>query len=224
MVYGIFTAGQRTWGGPRADAAQADAQTSPQAAIEHAIAGGDELNIVPETFRPVVEAKTRSRAATIPHVTLQPSDVFEGRFRSSVRDYSVWYPPPDTQLALNRSATIPRHIPLHPRASCDSMMSASSAGRSVYLPRRVESFIETEGRRPPQRTRSHPSHPPFSQSAYFENRREHARLSSQSFQAPQHWRRSELAASMSEDSIDLGVLRNKSPTSREAGASIPLMG
>lgn len=53
MVYGIFTAGQRTWGGPRADAGQADAVTTPQAVIERAEAMDDDLNLVPETFRPI---------------------------------------------------------------------------------------------------------------------------------------------------------------------------
>ncbi|ROW15245.1 hypothetical protein VPNG_02945 [Cytospora leucostoma] len=52
MVYGIFTAGQRTWGGPRADAGVADKHTTVQEAIEHAEQTGDELNIKPETFIP----------------------------------------------------------------------------------------------------------------------------------------------------------------------------
>ena len=56
MVYGIFTAGQRTWGGPRADAGAADATTTVQQAIEHAEATGDDLNIIPETFKPAVES------------------------------------------------------------------------------------------------------------------------------------------------------------------------
>ncbi|KAK8091058.1 class VII chitin synthase [Apiospora phragmitis] len=63
MVYGIFTAGQRTWGGPRADAATADADTTPQQAVEQAEKQGDELNIVPETFIPATEGITTSGAA-----------------------------------------------------------------------------------------------------------------------------------------------------------------
>ncbi|KAI0396723.1 class VII chitin synthase [Xylariaceae sp. FL0594] len=55
MVYGIFTAGQRTWGGPRADAATANQDTTPQQAIEQAEKTGDDLNIVPETFMPAAE-------------------------------------------------------------------------------------------------------------------------------------------------------------------------
>ncbi|KAL1854370.1 hypothetical protein Daus18300_011469 [Diaporthe australafricana] len=57
MVYGIFTAGQRTWGGPRADAGAADKNTTVQEAIEHAEQTGDDLNIKPETFIPAVMAQ-----------------------------------------------------------------------------------------------------------------------------------------------------------------------
>jgi chitin synthase len=57
MVYGIFTAGQRTWGGPRADAAAADAQTTAQEAIEQAEQAGDDLNIVPESFIPAAQER-----------------------------------------------------------------------------------------------------------------------------------------------------------------------
>ncbi|KAG6365855.1 hypothetical protein INS49_000031 [Diaporthe citri] len=44
----------RTWGGPRADAAAADKNTTVQEAIEHAEQTGDDLNIKPETFIPAV--------------------------------------------------------------------------------------------------------------------------------------------------------------------------
>jgi len=78
MVYGIFTAGQRTWGGPRADASTADQTTSPAAAIAHAEATGDDLNVVPESFRPAVEAML-SAPVLLPRVTLQPKSSLEGR-------------------------------------------------------------------------------------------------------------------------------------------------
>ena len=76
MVYGIFTAGQRTWGGPRADAGAADAKTSPQEAIEHAEATGDDLNVLPETFRPALEARRRR----VKQSTLLPASTVEGCF------------------------------------------------------------------------------------------------------------------------------------------------
>ncbi|KAL2267497.1 hypothetical protein VTJ83DRAFT_4774 [Remersonia thermophila] len=63
MVYGIFTAGQRTWGGPRADAAAADATTTAQQAIEQAEKTGDDLNIVPESFIPAAQERKERAAA-----------------------------------------------------------------------------------------------------------------------------------------------------------------
>ena len=57
MVYGIFTAGKRTWGGPRANAAAADSHTTAREAVEQAVYRGDELNIKPETFKPAHEVR-----------------------------------------------------------------------------------------------------------------------------------------------------------------------
>ncbi|CAK7208464.1 hypothetical protein SBRCBS47491_000101 [Sporothrix bragantina] len=67
MVYGIFTAGQRTWGGPRADAAAADGdKTTVQEAIEQAEKQGDDLNIVPETFMPAAEVQRQKSGKRVP--------------------------------------------------------------------------------------------------------------------------------------------------------------
>ncbi|KAF2750238.1 glycosyltransferase family 2 protein [Sporormia fimetaria CBS 119925] len=146
MVYGIFTAGQRTWGGPRADAGQADAQTTPQQAIENAEATGDDLNVVPETFKPASEAQKRPGP-----VPLQPADNLEGRFAPAERLPGGWYQQPnDSGLTLPN--TLPRNpnvpnVPLHPRSSMDSFVSGTSANNSVYLPRRVESFMDPEDAR-----------------------------------------------------------------------------
>ncbi|KAK4145893.1 glycosyltransferase [Dichotomopilus funicola] len=63
MVYGIFTAGQRTWGGPRADAAAADSTTTAQEAIEKAEEAGDVLNIVPESFIPAAQERAELELA-----------------------------------------------------------------------------------------------------------------------------------------------------------------
>jgi len=86
MVYGIFTAGQRTWGGPRADAGQADTTTTPQDAIAHAEATGDDLNVVPETFRPAVEAMHLGRVLIPPRIPLQPAASIDGRLRMEDSD------------------------------------------------------------------------------------------------------------------------------------------
>ena len=84
MVYGIFSAGQRTWGGPRADAAKADQDKTPMQAVEEAKEKGDDLNVVPETFAAVEKEKEehtepalRRRAA---RATLLPSSSVEGVF------------------------------------------------------------------------------------------------------------------------------------------------
>lgn len=147
MVYGIFTAGQRTWGGPRADAGAADSGTTAQQAIEHAEATGDDLNVVPETFKPAAE----KRPAAVP---LQPSDHLEGRFAAAERLPGGWYQQAnDSGLTLPnmmpRDPNAPR-VPLHPhdpRASMDSLVSANSNANSIYMPRRVESFMDPEDAR-----------------------------------------------------------------------------
>ena len=151
MVYGIFTAGQRTWGGPRADAGAADAHTTPQQAIEHAQETGDDLNIVPETFKPAIQAQHPTKQPGA--VPLQPSDHIEGRFAPAERLPGGWY------LQNNDSGlTFPNMLPRNPdasnigmfppsRNSWDSCMSSTSAGGSIYMPRRVESIMSDEDRR-----------------------------------------------------------------------------
>ncbi|KAI9879830.1 MAG: hypothetical protein M1830_006853 [Pleopsidium flavum] len=148
MVYGIFTAGQRTWGGPRADAATADPHTSPQEAIEHAEATGDDLNVVPETFKPTAKAYDAGRKASVP---LQPSNHLEGRFAPAERLPGGWYQQ-GNDSGLTLPNTLPRnpnapHIPLHPRDSFDSGISNTTGVPSVYMPRRVESIMGEEDRR-----------------------------------------------------------------------------
>lgn len=146
MVYGIFTAGQRTWGGPRADAGAADAKTTPQQAIEHAEATGDDLNVVPETFKRAKSVKRPNQG-----VPLQPSEHIEGRFTQPQRLPGGWYMQSnDSGLTLpNMLARNPDapHIPLHPRASFDSFMTQDTNLNSIYLPRRVESIMGTEDQR-----------------------------------------------------------------------------
>ncbi|KAG5945369.1 hypothetical protein E4U53_006727 [Claviceps sorghi] len=89
MVYGILTAGSRTWGGPRADAAAADQNTTAREAVERAEELGDELNVVPETFKPAKEARTMADGAREGGVLVsrkrsivRPPDAVDGRFSS----------------------------------------------------------------------------------------------------------------------------------------------
>jgi chitin synthase len=146
MIYGIFTAGQWTWGGPRADAAAADVHTTPRQAIEHAEATGDDLNVGPETFKPAAELRHRGRPADAP---LQPSDYIEGRFAAPERGPGGWYHHSnDSGLTLpNMLFGNPKspHISLWPHDSFDPEVTGPSS--SVYLPRRVESIIGEEDNR-----------------------------------------------------------------------------
>ena len=147
MVYGIFTAGQRTWGGPRADAGTADQGTTAQQAIEQAEAAGDDLNVVPETFKAAAAAQ-KHRPAAVP---LQPSDSMEGRFAPAQKLPGGWYQQAnDSGLTLPnmmpRNPNVP-NVPLHPRTSMDSFVSTDTNMNSVYMPRRVESIIDPEDAR-----------------------------------------------------------------------------
>jgi chitin synthase len=150
MVYGIFTAGQRTWGGPRADAGAADATTTPQEAIEKADQTGDDLNVVPETFKAAAEAQN-NQATSVP---LMPPDRLDGRFAAAERLPGGWYQQANDSLVTlggmggggGEGGSRPR-MPLHPRESFDSFVSAQSGMNSVYMPRRVESIMGEEDRK-----------------------------------------------------------------------------
>ena len=140
MVYGIFTAGQRTWGGPRADAGAAGLKTSPQEAIEHAIATGDDLNVIPETFRPAVEVRKRhGRTSTI---GLQPPEAVQGRFVPAAEQAGGWFKQvplsgslPQEALQTSRSGTLE-----------DGYTSdfSDSDGVSLHTPRRLTSILADE--------------------------------------------------------------------------------
>lgn len=103
MVYGIFTAGQRTWGGPRADAGAADKNTTVQEAIEYAEQTGDELNVVPETFIPAViaqkqqgeVAKTSADASGVNRRVSRR--MTRSRRDGLARQHSVLQPPPQVE-------------------------------------------------------------------------------------------------------------------------------
>ncbi|KAK2011219.1 class VII chitin synthase [Colletotrichum eremochloae] len=152
MVYGIFTAGQRTWGGPRADAATADTSTTAQQAIEQAEEAGDDLNVVPETFIPAAVARKESIAGGKgmmgpvgrKHSVVQPPPNIEGRFAAREKTPSGFYVNADSsQHTVNRTGA----WSLQSRDSFDSMVSAQTAGNSVYMPRRVESIMGDEDRK-----------------------------------------------------------------------------
>ncbi|KAK0249919.1 hypothetical protein B0A54_14870 [Friedmanniomyces endolithicus] len=140
MVYGIFTAGQRTWGGPRADAGKADEHTTPAQAIERAKLAGDELNVVPETFRPAVEAASMR----IPRQkTLLPSLDIYGRFVPAQELPGGFFGQGDDASALcsERAPWADESLPYSARyGRRDSFESSRS--ESFTLPRRVEGIFD----------------------------------------------------------------------------------
>ncbi|KAI9736046.1 MAG: hypothetical protein M1818_006222 [Claussenomyces sp. TS43310] len=143
MVYGICTAGQRTWGGPRADAEAADGITTAQQAVEKAAAMGDDLNVVPETFNTKVAA---------PSVPLMPPDKIEGRFAAAERLPGGWYyQANDSMLTLGTSGgsplPTPNPFPLQARDSFDSWKSALSGGNSLIMARGMDSLVNQQDRR-----------------------------------------------------------------------------
>ncbi|CAG8143461.1 unnamed protein product [Penicillium olsonii] len=138
MVYGIFTAGQRTWGGPRADAATADDHITPGEAVQRAKEQGDELNVDVDTFR-----STLARRRSVP---IRPSEAVEGRFARTdhlVDGISVNTSGPGPALArmVNAMEDAEYHkVPPHLRQSIDSTPSEWSdcGSSSIALPQRVE--------------------------------------------------------------------------------------
>ncbi|KAK4655672.1 hypothetical protein QC762_304480 [Podospora pseudocomata] len=157
MVYGIFTAGQRTWGGPRADAAAADSTTTAQEAIEQAEKAGDDLNIVPESFIPAAQErkgveKVNASAIRRSKSVLQPPNQVIGKFAAPERTPSGWYQHPDESMAsvgvfAGSSSRLERKADVPERDSIDSSSSAHTGSYSVYMPRRVESIMGEEDRR-----------------------------------------------------------------------------
>lgn len=138
MVYGIFTAGQRTWGGPRADAGKADEHTTPAQAIELAKKAGDELNVVPETFRPA----TKGAAQRMPHhAPLLPSGHLYGRFAPAQELPGGWYQHANDSGTLYGDRApwaMRRYSTYYGRDSMESTWSDTS----LSLPRRVESIFD----------------------------------------------------------------------------------
>ncbi|KAJ5578118.1 uncharacterized protein N7459_007082 [Penicillium hispanicum] len=144
MMYGIFTAGHRTWGGPRADAAAADVHTTPGEAVEQAKEQGDELNVNVNTFR---TGLVRRRS-----VPVRPADKIDGRFAPSEKLLDGFYANTnETGYAMSQlEGPIPRfHFPERLRDSLESMFTASSesASNPLLVSHNVENLMSEEDRR-----------------------------------------------------------------------------
>jgi chitin synthase len=156
MIYGIFTAGQRTWGGPRADAATADNNTSAREAIERAEEQGDELNVVPETFKSAYEARKgrfktdQEKSAVLGRTksqVLPPRDA-EGKFSARRKTASGFYAHPD-EADGPRAAMPSSHDSLDSLPPPVSPVPGRLPGSSylVYIPTGMERLMGDEDRR-----------------------------------------------------------------------------
>lgn len=155
-VYGVWTAGDRTWGGPRADAAAADETTTVQQIIHRADENGDDLNVPVETFRSAAQAASRRPENPPSPLPLQPPDRLIGRFAAP-----DWSSEESTTASLDSQVVVPdvlaRHpdipcYPRHRRHSSDSAISNVSGGRLARLQRDLEAgnaaadFLESSTR------------------------------------------------------------------------------
>ncbi len=131
MVYGILTAGQRTWGGPRADAAKAGAGTTPAQAAVKAKEDGDDLNVVLETFIPAGMVRTKS-------VPLHPPNIRKGTFASPNRLPNGWGDLEDFESSLRKPWL---------RSGEDSRGSFDGwVLNAISLPRRLDAMVAEEER------------------------------------------------------------------------------
>lgn len=148
MVYGIFTAGRRTWGGPRADAAAADMHTNPEEAAEQARVLGNDLNVNVDTFR-----ATRTEERGVP---VRPAGNVEGRFmaatQSPSRDDHHQHSSRDekklnTTVVDGTTSPLPGVPRIHPYPRCSSSSSSvftTDSVNPVSMPHSVESLMTAE--------------------------------------------------------------------------------
>lgn len=142
---------------------------SPQDVIEYAERIGDDLNIVPETFRPAVEVRSEAIASS-PYLASRLPRRFDDRLTHSVpRTY--WY-------RTLKSAAVPLRerqdgpitlppFPLHPRASLsmESLVSACSIDQGQSGDRRLPDIsVDLEGA---SLYGGSGAHPPLAPSAHF---------------------------------------------------------
>ncbi|KAJ6109488.1 hypothetical protein N7486_001723 [Penicillium sp. IBT 16267x] len=147
IMYGIFTASQRTWGGPRADAAAADDQTTPGEAVEQARDQGDEFNVDIQTFR-----TSLVRRKSVP---IRPSSHVEGRFAPPEQLLDgVYINTHDSAPGTIQPQCAPEEVPRsHPpdefRDSLESVFTASCEDVSNRAPtsRNSESLMSEEDQR-----------------------------------------------------------------------------
>ncbi|OAR00004.1 hypothetical protein LLEC1_03671 [Akanthomyces lecanii] len=159
IVYGIFTAGQRTWGGPRADAAAADTTTTAREAVEKAEEQGDELNVVPETFIPAREARLlQSPGASAGQQqglgrtksTVRPPDKVDGIFSARQRTKEGIFEHVDDSTEMGGESVLPQWARHGAHDSVESVLSEEQApqgGNSVLQSQFMERFMSEEDKK-----------------------------------------------------------------------------
>lgn len=159
IVYGIFTAGQRTWGGPRADAATADTTTTAREAVEKAEEQGDELNVVPETFIPAREARLlQSPGASAgqheglgrTRSTVRPPDTVDGIFSARQRTKEGTFEHVDDAIQVGGESALPQWVRHGVPGSVESVVSEGEglqARNNVLQSRFMERFMSEEDKK-----------------------------------------------------------------------------
>ncbi|KAM3526709.1 hypothetical protein NHJ13051_003328 [Beauveria bassiana] len=158
-VYGIFTAGQRTWGGPRADAAAADGTTTAREAAEKAEEQGDELNVVPETFIPARQARLlqspgvsagQQQGLGRTRSTVRPPDKVDGIFSARQRTKEGTFEHVNDSMVAGGESVLPQWAMHEARDSVESMLSEGEVlqGRNNVLQSQfMERFMSEEDKR-----------------------------------------------------------------------------
>lgn len=113
---------------------------------------GDELNVVPETFKSAAEAQNAQLVRT--GIPLQPPDRIEGRFAAAEKLPGGWYEQTNDSMGSLAAGIIMSGGPSrnlqqleHSRESFDSNLSTHTSINSIYMPRRVESIMGEEDRK-----------------------------------------------------------------------------
>ncbi|RFU35670.1 hypothetical protein B7463_g651, partial [Scytalidium lignicola] len=141
MIYGIFTAGQRTWGGPRVDAALADANMASQQVIDKAMDSGDGLNLVPETFKNAMEVEDEELITPRTPVPLQPPQQIEGHFAIPEKPTETWNRQKDETLVESGARSVHQNnLEMSPDAVLQTNINSS------YLPCQIPNIMGEEDR------------------------------------------------------------------------------
>lgn len=144
LIYGCLSAGRKTWGGPRADAAMADEETSPAEAIRQAEEAGDAWNVDPTSFRAVVERKKSLKGQRYKTLPLQPGDPDDDQTPSDQMEDGYFNLASSSNLSLAGPSLDRPRLPFAHRDSMDSVVARDSETLATISPVLVESFMNPD--------------------------------------------------------------------------------